>query len=474
MSAINTASIAKGTNREIVGTLTLAWPIILGQLAQTLQFSSNTLLMGWLGASELAAGALAMALLHPLLMFMGGVLSVVSSLVAQALGRGDSDGGRVSFQQGLWLCLLVSIITTPMFFNISPALHLLGQAPDVSAKAAEFGSIIGFVILPNLGFVLLRNFLASHGLTFVALGAVLIATAINFGMGYVLTTGVMGLPEMGLAGIGVATVVSNFLCIIGLMIYVRYNRHFAHYRYYAGWHKLDPKEFWRLLRIGLPIGLFLLSEVVLFTSANFLMGSIGPDSLAGHAVSSQYIGLAFSIPIGLGVAAMVRVGWAYGARDVGSMARAGWTAIGLCTFAMIASSTLYILMPDALVGFFLDRANPDNAGAFPLAITFLSLVGILQLSDGLQGLMSYVLRGLSDTFIPMMFGIIGYWPIGLTFSIGLGLFTDLGGVGVYIGILIGVSLVAVALLIRFTVLIRRFRRIDFDWDATVSNVKKAQ
>src|SRR5690606_33090991 len=136
----------------------------------------------------------------------------------------------------------------------------------------------------------------------------------------------------------------------------------------------------------------------LFTSANFLMGNISPDALAGHAVSSQFIGLAFSIPIGLGVAAMVRVGWAYGAKDVRGMARAGWTAIGLCVFAMAISSSLYMMIPETLVQFFLDPSNPTNAAALPLAITFLYLVGILQLSDGLQGLMSYVLRGMNDTF----------------------------------------------------------------------------
>jgi len=461
MSATQIAAASRFRDNEIVGTLVLAWPIILGQLAQTLQFSSNTLLMGWLGATELAAGALAMALLHPLLMFMGGVLSVVSSLVAQALGSGSTDGGRDAFQQGLWVCVLFSILIVPMFFDITPALHLLGQDPQISARAAEFGRIIGFVILPNLGFVLLRNFLASHNLTFVALTAVLAASIINFAMGYALTTGFMGLPRMGLAGIGIATVVSNVLCFVALMVYVGLQRRFAAYRYYDGWYRFNGAAFWHLLRLGLPIGLFLLSEVALFTSANFLMGNISPDALAGHAVSSQFIGLAFSIPIGLGVAAMVRVGWAYGAKDVRGMARAGWTAIGLCVFAMAISSSLYMMIPETLVQFFLDPSNPTNAAALPLAITFLYLVGILQLSDGLQGLMSYVLRGMNDTFVPMVLGIVGYWPIGLALSIGLGLHTDLQGVGVYIGVLTGVSVVAVGLLIRFVIMVRRFKRASF-------------
>jgi len=461
MSTTETASSARARDNEIIGTLVLAWPIILGQLAQTLQFASNTLLMGWLGATELAAGALAMALLHPLLMFMGGVLSAVSSLVAQALGRGDADGGRHVFQQGLWVCLFSSIVIVPLFFDIRPALHLLGQDPQISERAAEFGRIVGFVVLPHLGFVLLRNFLASHGLTFIALTAVLAASLVNFVLGYVLTTGFMGAPRMGLAGIGMATVLANFLCLIGLMAYIGHHRNFQCFNYYAGWYRVRLKSLWELLSIGLPVGLFLLSEVALFTSANFLMGSIGPDALAGHAVSSQYIGIAFSIPIGLGVAAMVRVGWAYGARDVDGMARAGWTAIGLCTLAMCVSSTLYMVFPETLVGFFLDSTNPDNTGAIPLAITFLYLVGALQLSDGLQGLMSYLLRGMSDTFVPMVLGIVGYWPIGLVLSIRLGLFTSLAGVGVYIGVLIGVTVVAAALLIRFVLLIRRFRRVGF-------------
>lgn len=439
---------------EILATLALAWPLILGQVAIFLQQSTNILLMGWLGAGPLAAGTLAMSVIAPLLLFAGGVLTAVATLVAQSIGGGEADGGRRHFIDGLWAALLMSALALPLFLHLTPLLVRLGQDPATAAEAGAFAGIYGFVLLPALAVMVFRNVLAAHGLTHVVLSMIAIGTALSFGLGYLLTAPREGLPQLGLRGIAYATIVANLAVLALLILYVRLRPHLRGYRYFYRLWQPDLRSLGRLLLLGVPIGLFVLSESGLFTAAQLLAGRISTVDLAGMAISFQYVGLAFAIPLGLGVAAMVRVGWAWGAGSMEAVRRAGWTAIGLVVAAMCVTSTIYWLFPEALVGLFLDPARPENLPTYRHAVGFMAMVALLQVADGLQGITSHVLRGISDTLVPMLIGLVGYWPLGFTVCYLMGFPAGLGGTGIFIGLVAGLGFVGSALALRFALLTR--------------------
>ena len=434
---------------EVRATLTLAWPLIFGQIAYKIQLTTNIMLMGWLGPTDLAAGMLAMAVINPILVFANGVASAVAPLSAQTIGRGQVgdaglDGGRRYLQQGLWYMIFIAAMATPLFMNIGPLLLLLGQEPALVERSAGFARIIGLMALPHLMIAVFRNFLAAHRLTNVVLVVVVGGSAFNFGLGYMLTR-----SGLGLTGIGFGTIMSNVLMVAVLIVYMATKRSLRMLRCFEGLWRIDGAALRQLSIVGLPIGVTVLSEVGLFSASSFLMGTIGADELAAYAVASQFVGLAFAIPTGIGIAAMVRVGWAYGRGDARAVRWSGWTSIALVVVTMGFTSATYFLFPHALVSFFLDARIASNRGAFDLAVQFLALVGMLQLADGLQGVSSHVLRGMSDTFVPMILAIVGYWPIGFVVAFTLVRNTDVGGPGVYFGLLSGLSFSAITMTLRF-------------------------
>jgi multidrug resistance protein, MATE family len=238
--------------------------------------------------------------------------------------------------------------------------------------------------------------------------------------------------------------------MFGLMLaYVLRQRRFKRFYVLMRFSTPDWPRFREIFRIGTPIGLTVLAEVGLFTAAALLMGRLGTDEVAAHAIALQCASMAFMVPLGLGIAATVRVGTAYGRSDPDGIHKAGWTAFVLGTSFMAVSCILFLTAGPTIVSWFLDPRAPENANALALAASFLVIAGVFQLVDGAQVVAAHALRGLSDTKVPMLFAILGYWLVGLPVAYVLGFVLDWRGVGIWIGLAAGLAFVAVVLLIRF-------------------------
>jgi MATE family multidrug resistance protein len=181
------------------------------------------------------------------------------------------------------------------------------------------------------------------------------------------------------------------------------------------------------------------------------MGIISPQALAAHAIAIQIPSLAFMVPLGLGTAATVRVGRAYGARDIAGIARAGWSAYGIAMLYACVTATLLLTFTRPLVGIFLDLNDPANAIVVDLAVSFLVIGGLFQFVDAAQGTATGMLRGLGDTRVPMLMAGFGYWGIGLPVGAALAFWAKMGGVGVWIGLSTGLAVVAVLMTARWIV-----------------------
>jgi MATE family multidrug resistance protein len=185
------------------------------------------------------------------------------------------------------------------------------------------------------------------------------------------------------------------------------------------------------------------------SAAVFLMGLIGEDALAAHAIAIQIAALSFMVPLGLGQAVTVRVGLALGRGDGPGIARAGWTAfaMGVCFMALMA--LLMVAAPRLLIGAFLDIGDPANGPVVTLAVSFLAVAGLFQIVDGAQVVGAGMLRGLHDTKMPMLFALVGYWLIGLTTGVLLAFPAGWGGVGIWLGLAAGLAIVAVLIMLRW-------------------------
>jgi MATE family multidrug resistance protein len=246
-----------------------------------------------------------------------------------------------------------------------------------------------------------------------------------------------------------STTIVNAVMFIALLGYVLSRPAYRRYSLFVRFWKPDWPRLWRILRLGTPIGLLMMAEVGLFSVAGLLMGWLGTNELAAHAIALQLAAIAFMVPMGLSHATTVRVGLAYGARNPDGVRKAGWVSLSLGTGFMALTATIFWFFPEPLIALFLDPATPQNQISFALAVSYLGIAAMFQLADGAQVVAAAILRGLSDTAVPMVIGIASYWGIGLGLAYALGFIFELRGIGIWIGLAAGLAAVAITLSARF-------------------------
>jgi MATE family multidrug resistance protein len=314
--------------------------------------------------------------------------------------------------------------------------------------------------LPYLFYLVLRSFISALEKPMWSLGIGAVAVLFNGFVNYGLIFGRFGLPELGLVGAGIGSALSNLLMFGGMALVVTQHRRFRRYRLFGRFWRADWQRFRQVWRLGLPIAVTLALEVTIFTAAIFLMGLIGPESIAAHAIAIQIAALTFMVPMGLAQAVTVRVGLAYGRRDRDGIARAGWTSFAIGVGFMALMAMVIISFPEELVSAFLDPADPTNRRVAALAVSFLFVAAIFQVVDGAQAVGAGMLRGLHDTTVPMVYAGFGYWLVGLATGAALAFWGGLEGVGIWIGLALGLAVVSVLMMTRW---MRRERLGLVDW-----------
>ncbi|MEO8757894.1 MAG: MATE family efflux transporter [Devosia sp.] len=436
---------------EFRALFTLGWPLIIAQLAQISLFTTDVIMVGWLGPKYLAAAALANSLFIAIQLFGMGVAGAVAPMVAQALGSRDYRSVRRTVRQGIWAAVAIAVVLLPIIWNVAPIYRALGQDPELTALAERFIHFAVWLIFPAFLIIVFRSFLAAHGNTRVILAITIAGVFVNALVDYALIFGNWGFPRLELAGAGIATTVVNTVMLAIMIGYIQLHRRFRRYHIFSRFFTADWPRFIEIFRIGLPIGLMGLAEVLLFTSASLLQGWIGQDALAAHSIALQLASISFMVPLGLAQATTVRVGIAAGGKNPEGIRKAGWTSLAATLIFMSCTGVLFLLFPHTFVGLFLDPANPANFHAAQLAASYLIIAGIFQIVDGTQVVMGAALRGLSDTVMPLVIALVGYWLVGFPVAYLLAFPGGFLGVGIWFGLAAGLAAVALVLTIRFAI-----------------------
>lgn len=437
---------------ELRAIVSLSGPLALTNLAQTAMGTTDVLMMGWLGPDTLTAGTLGINLYLVALIFGIGLMNATAPLVAHDIGRDPTAYSQVTrtVQQACWAAVCVALPAWGVLWWTEPILITLGQDRNLAAQAGTYMHTLQWALLPFLCFLGLRSFTAALERPAWALAIGIAAVFVNALGNWCLMLGHCGLKPMGIAGSGLATTLTSLAMFATLALVVSLDPQFNRYHLMARFWQSDWLRFRAFWKLGLPLAAALSFEVTIFIATVFLMGLIGPVSLAAHAIAIQLVSLTFMIPLGISQAATVRVGLAYGANDAHAIARAGWTALGLTMAVMAVLSLVLVTAPHAFIGAFLDIAHPENADITAMATSFLLLAAIFQTADGAQAVGAGMLRGLQDGEVPMYFALFGYWgigmPLGASFAFGFGL----GGIGLWIGLAIGLTVVAVLVLDRWS------------------------
>lgn len=437
---------------ELRATLALGWPIALTNLAQVAINTTDTLMLGWLGPQDLAAGALAMNLYWAVLVLGIGVTMATAPLLAQTLGRNRHSvrACRRIVRQGLWLAITISLPAWLLMWNAEEVLLAFGQDADLAARAAVYARAMQWGLLPALGFTVLRSFIAAQERPKAGLVVTMVAIAFNAALGWSLIFGHAGMPALGLAGAGIAASASNTVMFLALMAVLMADRRFRRYHLLGRFWHPDIPMLRELLRVGVPMGLSMGFEITGINAAAFLCGMIGTTAVAAHTIAMQIASVTFMVPMGLAHAATVRVGLAAGMGNADGIRKAGWVALGLGVLFMTAMAMMLITIPASLVGLFMDLSRPEAQAVANVAVGLLAVAGLFQIADGTQVVGAGVLRGLKDTRIPMVFTGLGYWGLAVPLGAALAFSAHLGALGIWIGLACGLAVVASLVAIRWT------------------------
>jgi MATE family multidrug resistance protein len=437
--------------REIGATLALSGPIVLTNIAVNFMTTTDVMLLGWLSPRALAAGALGYNLYMPLFLFCVGVIGAVAPIAASLVGAdsGDAAGLRRACHQALLSAFVLALPAWAILWNAEAILLAIGEPPDLAAQARLYMHGLQWALAPALLYFAARSVFAALGRTAPTLIAGLLAVVFNAGANYALIFGHFGAPAWGVFGSGIATSLSQSVMLLVLVFYSLVDPHLRRHRLFLGLWRPDWRAFARLWRLGLPIGATIAAEISIFAAAGLAMGLIGPASLEAHAIVLQIASTAFMVPLGLGQAASVRVGHAFGARDASAVARAGWIAFFVTMAYVALSASTMLAAPRLLISPFLTADAPENAEIVALALSFLRVAAIFQIFDGAQAALANMLRGVHDSRWPMMMALLGYWAIGAPIGLALGFLTPLRGLGLWIGLACGLAAVALQLLWRW-------------------------
>jgi MATE family multidrug resistance protein len=441
---------SRAWREEFGATLTLAWPLMLANLTQQLIQATDVLLMGRLGASALAAATLALNLTFTFNLLLLGLLIASSPMMASALGQRSNAvrDVRRTFRAGLWLLIFTLPPYWLLLWHVGALMRAFGQSPELANQGQTFLRAYMWCTAPWLLFQLLRNFVSALERPRVVLWLSIAGIGLNALLSWSLIFGHFGLPALGLMGGGIGSSLTWVAMCGALIAYTVRERKFRRFHLFGHWWRFEGQRTMAMVRLGLPIGITMALEMGVFALAAYFMGWIGAPAVAAHAVALQLAALTFMVPLGLGQAATVRVGLAFGRRDEAGITRAGWAAWCLGVGFMATMAIGMWAAPHWLITLFLVDV-PANSATIALAVGFLRVAAAFQLVDGAQVIGAGMLRGLHDTRWPLIFALVGYWGVGLGIGAWLAFGQDWKGLGIWVGLASGLAAVAALMLGRW-------------------------
>jgi MATE family multidrug resistance protein len=435
---------------EVRAMLSLAWPLMLANVTTQAITATDVLLMGRLGATQLAAATLALNLTYTFNLLLMGLVTASSPLMATALGQRFNAvrDVRRTFRAGLWLMVLSLPPYWFILWHVGSFMRAFGIAEELANQGQTFLRAYMWCTAPWLLFQLFRNFVSALERPRAVLWFSASGIALNAILSWSLIFGHFGLPALGLVGGGLGSTLTWLALSLGFGAYIAADRQFRRFHLFGHWWRFDAQRTLAMIKLGAPIGITMALEMGVFALAAYFMGWLGASAVAAHAIALQISAITFMVPLGLGQAATVRVGLALGRGAEAGITRAGWTAWTMGVGFMGLMAICMWTFPRQLVTLFLEDV-PANAAVIALAISFLRVAAAFQLVDGAQVIGAGMLRGLHDTRWPLIFALVGYWIVGLGISVWLGFGIDWKGVGIWIGLACGLAVVAVLMLSRW-------------------------
>ena len=437
--------------KEAYGTVKLAVPIIIGELAQMSLHIIDSAMVGAISYKQLAATSLVISALNiPFVMGIGMTISV-SQMVSMAHGQKDSKKVSHYLYNGFWLCFATAVIISLSMVFGRNILYYLGQDPEVVELSIPFMKLLGISMIPMLLFMTLKQFSDGLEYTRTAMLLSLCAMPINIFLNWLLIYGNLGFPRLELVGAGWATLITRIIiCVVLAFVILRHKtfREFIAPRK-TEW-KFNRITLKNLLKIGIPSSLQIGTEAGAFAITGIIIGTMGAVSQAAHQIALSCAALTFMVSMGLSQAGSIRTSNAFGSKNWKKISLIGKSALLTGLIYGVICAIMFIMLRNILPKFF-----NDNIEVITLASYLLLLAGIFQISDATQVIGAGLLRGIKDVKIPTYLVAIAYWVIGLPSGYLFAFTFKMGAAGMWLGFIVGLTMAGVFLSVRFLRMVKK-------------------
>ncbi len=445
--------------KEFRYNIRLSVPVILGMLGHTFVGLADNIMVGQLGTAELAAVSLGNSFVFIAMSLGIGFSTAITPLVAEADSAGNKAEGKSALKHGLVLCTVLGFALFGITLLGKPLMYLMDQPPEVVSLAIPYLDLVAFSLVPLIMFQAFKQFSEGLSQTKYPMYATIIANALNIVLNYLLIFGTFGFPKMGIIGAAIGTLVSRVVMLLFLWYLLNKKKKFHFYVTGFNFRKIERRVVNKISNLGFPSALQMFFEVAIFTAAIWLSGVLGKNPQAANQIALNLSSMTFMFGMGLGVAAMIRVGNQKGLSNFTELRRIAQSIFFLTLLLEIGFAVLFLLCRHWFPTIYLDvndlSNQADNMEVIALAAQLLLVAAFFQISDGLQVVILGALRGLQDVKIPTFMTFIAYWLIGFPISYYLGLHTSLGSIGIWIGLLAGLTASAIMLYIRFNYLTKK-------------------
>ena len=445
--------------REFKYNIKLAYPVMIGMLGHTfVQFVDNVM-VGQLGTAELAAISLGNSFVFIAMSIGIGFSQAITPLIAEADGaKKDKDISRI-FEHSFLICIILGIILFSLVFLNRNLLYSMNQPVEVVELASPYLFWVSFSLISIVTFQSFRQFADGLSFTRAAMYSTLVGNVINVILNFVLIFGFWIFPKLGVEGAAIGTLISRLCMLTFIIFYLKLHKKLSYYikRFFPT--KVEINRIKKILHLGLPSALHSFFEVAFFISAVWMSGFIGKNSQAANQIALNLSSMTYMVALGVGVAAMIRVGNQRGMMNFRKLREVAISTILLIIIIDIFFCLIFLIFNDLLPLLYLDPSDPSNLNdvneVLTIASKLLIVAGIFQLFDGIQAVVLGALRGMQDVNKPAIIIFFSYGILGFPISYFLGFYTSLAIVGIWIGLLSGLFFSSLFLFLRFNYLSKK-------------------
>ena len=436
----------------------LASPVMLGMLGHTFVSFVDNIMVGQLGTAELAAVSLGNSFMFVAMSIGIGFSTAITPLIAEADSSNNFSKAKSTFKHGLFLCTFIGISMILLLYFSKSILHsnFLDQPKEVLALAIPYLDLVAFSLIPLIIFQAFKQFSDGLSMTKYPMYATIIANIVNIILNYIFIFGKFGLPAYGIIGAAYGTLISRFIMVIYLWFLLANKERSKRFVTNIKILVLESTMLKKITSLGAPSAMQMFFEIVIFTAAIWLSGLLGKNPQAANQIALNLSSMTFMVAMGLGVAAMIRVGNQKGLLKFKELRRIAFSIFLFAVILAVAFAILFLIFRFQLPKIYVDLSDVSNLNdsieVVNIAAKLLLIAAIFQISDSIQVVVLGALRGLQDVNIPTLITFVSYWIIGFPVSYFLGKENILGSVGIWIGLLAGLSSASILLYLRFNYL----------------------